>query len=209
MNYALIENGIVKDIFKKPEGVNIEDCFHPEIIQFYILCPDDIIEGDFYDQQTQQFTKQPNRKLPNYDMWIKKLTEKTNSLVNFYHSKLSSVTINNLIMKPYEIESYERMTIDHKITQTKISFELKNFVLDYNDSILINKIAEDNIGSEIPSIKFTVDEFQIIVNELINYKNNTKTNYDIHKENLSYLNSVEDIENYDFTSGWPDTNVTV
>ena len=106
MRYALIENNQVKDIFVEPEGVSIEECFTPEIVSLYTLCSDtNIIEGDFYNSETQEFSENPNKKFPNHSIWFKSLRKKEKELSEYISNLLPN--INNLPMFIQRLGEYK------------------------------------------------------------------------------------------------------
>lgn len=181
MRYALIENNQVKDIFVEPEGFSIEECFHPDIVSLYIPCPDNIIEGDLYDPEIQKFVESPDRKLPNYSQWIIKLSEKKSKLGD-YRSSLTPI-INNLTMNITKLDEYKG----------KLSLVLSG-VDDY---------------VEVDGQLFSGDDFKLMIEALKNYESEKNSCMGIHLENIKSFNNAENIENYDYTTGWPETNISI
>jgi len=181
MRYALIENNQVKDIFIEPEGFTIEECFVPEVASLYIPCPDNIAESDFYDSDTQEFTENPNKKYPNYSDWFDTLIGKLDQL-NKYCDSLSTI-INDFPMSHQRLDEYK----------TALSFVLAG--------------VDDMV--EIEGQQFTSDEFKLMINALKKFeedKNTTKAN---HTVNINSFNNMSDIDTYDFTSGWPESIISI
>lgn len=181
MRYALIENNQVKDIFIEPEGVSIEECFTPDIVSLYVPCPDNIAEGDFYDPETQEFTESLNKKFPNYSTWFDSMRTKVDEIYEYSNSLLP--TINNLLM-PYE-----------KIGEYK---NLLSLVLSGVDDIV-----------DIDGQQFSGDEFKLMIDALKKFQDDKIANQNNHISNINSYNNVEDIDAYDFTTGWPETTISI
>lgn len=181
MRYALIEDNQVKDIFIKPEGVSIEECFTSDIVSLYIPCDDNIDEGDFYNPETQEFTENPNKKFPNYSKWIETLRKKQNELLSY--SLEFTPIINNLPMSIQRIGEYKTTL---------------QFVLTGVDELI-----------EIDGQQFTGDDFKLMIDALKKFEEDKGLVYSSHNANLYAFNNTLDIEAYDFTTGWPETNILI
>jgi hypothetical protein len=182
MRYALIENNTVKDIFVEPEGVSIEECFTSEIVPLYIPCSDiNIIEGDLYDPETQEFSGNPNKKFPNYVEWFNAITSKKDELTN-YSSELNP-TINNLPMSIQRLGEYKTFL---------------QFVLTGVDDMV-----------EIDGQQFTGDDFKLMIDALKKFEEDKATTQASHLTNINSFNHASDIDAYDFTTGWPETTISI
>jgi hypothetical protein len=181
MRYALIEDNQVKDIFIEPEGFSIEDCFTPEIAFLYILCPDNISEGDFYDPDTQEFTENPDKKFPNYTDWFNSLRNKETEILN-YAVNLNP-TINGLPMNIGSMNKY--------VTQLNLA---------------TNGITPD---VEIDNQSFSVDDFKLMLISLNQFEKDKDSARNLHSSNISSLNDATDIDAYDFSTGWPETIISI
>ena len=181
MRYALIENNQVKDIFVEPEGVSIKECFTSDIVSLYILCPENIAEGDFYNPETQEFTESPDKKYLNYVTWINTLTVKQGELYN--HSNSLSPTINNLPMSIQRLGEYK----------TTLGFVLTG--------------VDDMV--EIDGQQFSGDDFKLMLDALKKFEEDKGTTQGTHLSNISSYNNAEDIDAYDFTTGWPETTISI
>lgn len=49
VKFARVENDVVVEIVQIPNGMNISDCFHPEIAATMVECADDVSAGDIRD----------------------------------------------------------------------------------------------------------------------------------------------------------------
>lgn len=181
MRYALIENNQVKDIFVEPEGFTIDECFHPDIVPLYISCPDNIHEGDSYNPETKEFTESPDKKFPNYEIWIESLKDKMEKL-NSYSFSLNP-TINNLPMSIQRLGEY------------KTSLQ---FVLTGVDEVV-----------EIEGQQFTDDKFKLMIDALKKFEEDKGNVLASHHKNINSFNKASDIDSYDFTTGWPETTISV
>lgn len=182
MRYALIENNQVKDIFVEPEGISIEDCFAKNIVSLYIPCPDtNIIEGDLYDPETQEFSESSDKKYPNYPDWFKALKTKEENLIDY--SLKFTPTINNLPMSIQRLEEYK----------TALQFVLTG--------------VDDMV--EIDGQNFTGDDFKLMIDSLKKFEEDKKLVYSFHSENFNNLNYAADIDAYDFATGWPETTISI
>lgn len=52
MKYAKIEDLIIQEVFVPPEGVDISECFHPDIAALFVLVPDEAEVRDEYSNNT-------------------------------------------------------------------------------------------------------------------------------------------------------------
>jgi len=181
MRYALIENNQVKDIFIEPEGVPIEECFTPEIVSLYIPCSDNIAEGDIYDPDTQEFAENPDKKFPNYPEWFESSKTKQDQLINY--SLELNPTINNLLMSIERLGEYKTVL---------------QFVLTGVDDMV-----------EIDSQQFTGDDFKLMINALKKFEEDKATVSSSHSTNINSFNNASEIDAYDFTTGWPETNISI
>jgi len=182
MRYALIENNIVKDIFVEPEGVSIEECFTPEIVPLYTPCPDtNIIEGDLYDPETQEFSDSSDKKFPTYILWLESLKNKQEELSK-YSSELIP-TINNLPMFIQRLGEYK----------TSLQFVLTG--------------VDDMV--EIDGQQFTGDDFKLMIDALKKFEEDKGTVQVSHLTNIDSFNNTSDIDAYDFTTGWPETTISI
>ena len=182
MRYALIENNQVKDIFVEPEGVSIEECFTPDIVPLYIHCPDtNIIEGDLYDPETQEFTESPDKKFPNYPTWFNTLRDKQEKIQEYSNSLLP--TINSLPMSIERLGEYE----------TALSYVLSG--------------VADMV--EIDGQQFSGDDFKLMIDALKKFEQDKGTTLGTQLSNVSFYNNAEDIEAYDFIIGWPETTISI
>ena len=181
MRYALIENDQVKDIFIEPEEVSIEECFTPDIVSLYIQCPENIAEGDLYDPETQEFTESPNKKYPNYAEWLEALKDKQSKLNEHFNSILP--TINNFSMSIQRLGEYK----------TALGFVLTG--------------VDDMV--EIDGQQFSGDDFKLMIDALKKFEEDKSTAQNTHSSNISSFNNAEDIDAYDFTTGWPKTTISI
>jgi hypothetical protein len=181
MRYALIENNQVKDIFIEPEGVSIQECFTPEIVSLYIPCDDNIAEGDFYNPETQEFFESHDKKFPNYPEWFSSLRNKQEE-VSKYSLELNP-TINNLPMSIQRLGEYKTAL---------------QFVLTGVDDII-----------EIDGQQFTGDDFKLMIDALKKFEEDKATTQASHSANISTFNHASDIEAYNFTTGWPETTISI
>jgi hypothetical protein len=182
MRYALIENNQVKDIFVEPEGVSIGECFTLDIVPLYIPCPDiNIIEGDFYDSETQEFTESPDKKFPNYPTWFTTLRDKQEKIQEYSNSLLP--TINNLPMSIQRLGEY------------KTSLQL--VLTGVDDAV------------EIDGQQFTGDDFKLMIDALKKFEEDKGTAQGPHFTNINSFNNSLDIDAYDFTTGWPETTISI
>ena len=181
MRYALIENNQVKDIFIEPEGVSIEDCFTSEVASLYIPCPSNIAEGDFYDPDTQEFTENPDKKFPNYSEWNKSLNDKLSKITEY--SLNLNPTINGLPMNFGSMDRY--------VTQLGLAS---------------NGITPD---VEIDNQSFTADDFKLMISSLNQFEKDKGGVRVMHSDNISSLNNATDIDAYDFSTGWPETIISI
>ncbi len=181
MRYALIENNVVKDVFEEPNGFSIQECFCPELASKYIPCPINIAEGDFYDPNTNQFDENPDKKFPSYADWFNSVTNKRSQLSS-YALELNP-TINGLLM------NFGRLT-------------------EYKTALSLVISGVDDVV-EIDRKEFTGDDFKLMINAL------KKFNEDKQSVELDYLNKINSlnhashIDAYDFTTGWPETNISI
>jgi hypothetical protein len=181
MKYALIQNNQVQDIFIEPEGFTIEECLHEDIRALYIYCPDNITVDDFYNSETKEFSTNPDKKLPDYTTWIEALQNKTEEL-NTYSSSLNP-TINNLSMFIGRLNEYK----------TSLGFVLTG--------------VDENV--EIDEQQFSADDFKLMVAALKKFEEDKSTTQSTHSSSINALNNATDIAAYDFTTAWPDINITV
>lgn len=182
MRYALIENNQVKDIFIEPEGVSIEECFTSDIVSLYIPCPDvNIVEGDFYDPETQEFTESPDKKYPNYTTWFHTLTNKKEKLSNHFISLIS--IINNLPMSIQRLGEYKTAL---------------GFVLSGVDEVV-----------EIDGQQFSGDDFKLMIDALKKFEEDKGIALGNHLLNINSFNNASDIESYDLTTEWPETIIEI
>lgn len=181
MRYALIENNQVKDIFVEPEGVSIEECFTSDIISLYIPCPENISEGDFYNSEIQEFTESPDKKYPNYSEWFKTLKDKEKEVLE-YSVSLSPI-INNFSMQIGRLGEYKTAL---------------GFVLSGVDDVV-----------DIDGQQFSGDDFKLMINALKKFEEDKLTFQGTHLLNISSFNNTSDIESYDFTTGWPETIISI
>lgn len=182
MRYALIENNVVKDIFVEPEGVSIEECFTPDVVSLYIPCPDtNIIEEDLYNPETLEFTESPDKKYPNYVTWVNTLKNKRENLQEYSNSL--SPTINNLPMNIGRLGEYK----------TALGFVLTG--------------VDDMV--EIDGQQFTGDDFKLMIDALKKFEEDKGTTQSTHLSNINSFNNATDIESYDFTTGWPETTISI
>ncbi len=49
MRYARIENGTAVEVFTPPEGATIGECFHPDLVTKFSVCPDNVTAGSTVD----------------------------------------------------------------------------------------------------------------------------------------------------------------
>jgi len=181
MRYALIENNQIKDIFIEPEGVSIEECFTAEIVSLYIPCPENISEDDFYDPETQEFSESSDKKFPNYPTWFEALRSKQEKLSK-YSSELEP-TINNLPMSIQRLGEY------------KTSLQL--VLTGVDDAV------------EIDGQQFTGDDFKLMIDALKKFEEDKGTAQGPHLTNINSFNHASDIDSYDFTTGWPETTISI
>lgn len=181
MRYALIENNQVKDIFIKPEGFTIEECFSPEIVPLYIPCPNNISEGDFYDPDTQKFTESPNKKFPNYAEWIDSVTKKQFEVTKYRVSL--TPTINSLPMNIGRLSEYK--------------------------NALSSALTSSADIVEIDDRQFSVDDFELMINALKKYEEDKNAVEGTHILNINSFNNAVDIVAYDFTTGWPEKTISI
>jgi len=181
MRYALIENNTVKDIFIEPEGVSIEECFTSEIVSLYAPCPNNISEGDLYNSETQEFTESPDKKFPTYLAWFESRKNKEEKL--FVFSTNFTPIINNLQMR------IERL-IEYKTAL--------GFVLSGVDEAV-----------EIDGQQFSGDDFKLMIDVLKKFEEDKGTTQVTHLSNINSFNNASDIESYDFTTGWPETTISI
>lgn len=179
MKYALIQNNQVQDIFIEPEGFTIEECLHEDVRTLYIPCPDNVTMEDFYNSKTKKFSKNKDKKLPDYTTWIDALQNKTEEL-NTYSSKLNP-TINNLPMSFQRLGEYKTVL---------------GFVLTGVDDMV-----------EIDGQQFSGDEFKLMINALKKFEEDKSTTQSTHSSNINRFNNATDIDAYDFTTEWPDINI--
>lgn len=176
-----MENNIVKDIFVEPEGVSIEECFHSDIVPLYIPCSENIEEGDLYNPETQEFTESPDKKYPNYVTWFNTLRNKQEKLSNYCNSL--SPSINNLPMSIQRLGEYK----------TTLGFVLTG--------------VDDAV--EIDGQQFSGDEFKLMIDALKKFENDKGTTQNSHLSNINSFNNASDIESYNFTTGWPETTISI
>ena len=181
MKYALIQNNQVQDIFVEPKEVSIEECFHPDIVPLYIPCPENIAEGDFYNPETQEFTESPDKKFPNYPTWFTTLRDKQEKTQEYFNSL--SPTINNLPMSIQRLGEYK----------TALGFVLSG--------------VDDMI--EIDGQQFSGNDFKLMIDALKKFEEDKGTTQGTHSSNINSFNNAEDIDAYDFTSGWPETIISI
>jgi hypothetical protein len=181
MRYALIENNVVKDIFEEPEGLSIQECFCPEIVSKYIPCPINIAEGDFYDSNTNQFDENPDKKFPSYADWFVSMISKRHELYE-YSSKLNPI-INGLLM------NFERLT-------------------EYKTALSLVISGVDDMV-EIDGKEFTGDDFKLMINALKKFNEDKTSSLGEHSVKINSLNHASHIDAYDFTTGWPETNISI
>lgn len=182
MRYALIENNIVKDIFIEPEGVSIEECFTENIVSLYIPCSNtNIIKGDLYNPETQEFSESPNKKYPNYTQWFNSVRDKIEKLYNY--SNLLSPTINGLSMTIQNLNDYKN---------------LLGFVLSGVDDMV-----------EIDGQQFSGDDFKLMIDALKKFEEDKNPVVLAHRLNINSFNNAADIDAYDFTTGWPETTISI
>jgi hypothetical protein len=181
MRYALIENNQVKDIFIEPEGVSIEECFTPEIVSLYIECPNNIAEGDFYNSETQEFSENPDKKFPNYPEWFSTLQDKSQE-ISSYALNLSPI-INNFPMKYERLDEYQKTL-----------------------SYALNGVTDD---VEIDGQHYTSNDFKLMVDALKKFEQDKELVQLPHLTNISSFNNAQEIDAYDFTTGWPETNISI
>lgn len=172
MRYALIENNIVKDIFVEPEGISITECFHPSIVDLYIPCPENIIEGDHYDSETGIFTEDENKKLPNESVWILTFQSKLSELATYYMNL--NFTINQTILQQQDLELYKS-------------------AIEEADNVGETEIALDG---KI----FSVEDFKNMINNFETYISQINIELSTHTDNISDINNADEIIAYDFTS---------
>ncbi len=43
MKYARVVDNVAVEVFTPPEGVAIEECFHPDIVVQFMAVPDDVV----------------------------------------------------------------------------------------------------------------------------------------------------------------------
>lgn len=182
MRYALIENNIVKDIFNCPEGTTIEECFHPDIVNQYIPCPNiNIIEGDLYDSEAQNFTENPNKKYPNYSEWYEALKNTQNAISEYFDS-LNPI-INNFTMYYQNLQKYKSVL---------------SLVLSGVDDVI-----------EIDGHQFNGDEFKLMIDSLKEFQKNKGDAHRNHLITINSFNSAEELSSYDFTTEWPEINISI
>lgn len=181
MRYALIENNIVKDIFIEPEGVSIEDCFHPDIVSLYVSCPDNIDEGDLYDPETQEFTEFSGKKFPNYFQWYSEFTSKDHEISQYAENLLP--TINDLVMDINRLNEYKTAL---------------QFVLTGVDDVI-----------EIDGQQFNGDDFKLMINALKKFEEDKQVILSEHKISIQSTNNTVEIDRYDFSTGWPETTISI
>ena len=181
MRYALIQNNQVQDIFVEPKEVSIEECFHPDIVPLYIPCPENIAEGDFYNPETQEFTESPDKKFPNYPTWFTTLRDKQEKAQEYFNSL--SPTINNLPMSIQRLGEY------------KTSLQL--VLTGVDDAV------------EIDGQQFTGDDFKLMIDALKKFEEDKGTAQGPHFTNINSFNNSLDIDAYDFTTGWPETTISI
>ena len=181
MRYALIENNTVKDIFVEPEGVSIEECFHPDIVPLYIPCPENIAEGDLYDPDTQKFTESPDKKFPNYSEWFNALRNKQDE-ISEYGSQFVP-TINGLLMSSSRIGEYKTAL---------------GYVLSGVDDLV-----------EVDGQQFSGDDFKLMLAALKKFEEDKALTISTHLQGISSFNNATDIKNYDHTIDWPETTISI
>lgn len=182
MKYARISNNEVIETFIEEHGFTIEECFHPDIVSTFIPCPDNIDEGDFYDPDTQEFAVNPNKKLPNYPQWANSLTNKQNELQQY---SLNIIPIINGV----------QMSIE------KID--------EYKDLLKVITDDPNNDTIEFEGNQFTENDFILMIDALEMFYNDKSNVQNSHHENIILSNNALDIDAYDFTSGWPETNISI
>jgi hypothetical protein len=52
MKYARIVDNKVYELFTEPEGVNITDCFHPDLVKQFVACSDEVEPNWLYNGTT-------------------------------------------------------------------------------------------------------------------------------------------------------------
>lgn len=181
MRYALVEKNQVKDIFIEPERFTIGECFTPDVVSLYILCPDNISEGDFYDSETQEFTESPNKKFPNYSSWFNSLKNKEDDLREYFNS-LTPI-INNLQMYHQRLGEYKNIL---------------SLVLSGVDDMI-------NIDGQ----QFNGNDFKLMIDALKKFEVDKTITQSTHLSNINSYNNASDINTYDFTTGWPETTISI
>lgn len=177
MKYALIENDIVKDTFIEPEGVSITECFHPSIVDLYIPCPENIIEGDYYDSETGIFTEAEDRKLPNQSVWMRVWIDKDQKLSTYYENL--SFTVNQITLYQPNLKLYKSA-----IEEANNSEETE---IDLDGKILL------------------VEDFTNMITAFETYISQINEEKIIHSSNIALINNADEIISYDFTSKVPNT----
>ena len=181
MRYALIENNVVKDIFEETEGFSIQECFCPELVSKYIPCPINITEGDFYNPSNNQFDENPDKKFPSYSDWYHSVLSKSTQLSS-YAFELNPI-INGLPM------NFERLT-------------------EYKTALSLVISGVDDMV-EIDGKEFTGDDFKLMINALKKFNDDKISSLGDHSVKINSLNHASHIDAYNFTTGWPETNISI
>lgn len=181
MRYALIENNQVKDVFDEPEGFTIQECFCPELASEYIPCPINIVEGDFYDPGSGDFSENPDKKFPSYSDWYNSMITKAEQLSQF--SLNFNPTINGLQMNHGRLAEYKTAL-----------------------SLVISGVDE---MVEIDGREFSEDDFKLMINALKTFEKNKIESSRTHSQNINSFNTASDIDDYDLTTGWPETIISI
>lgn len=177
MRYALIENDKVKDIFIEPKGVSITECFHPSIVDLYIPCPENIIEGDYYDPKTKTFSEKENKKLPNESIWITAINDKNQELSTYY--KNLTFIINDITLQRHNLQLY-KSAIEEANNTEETEIELDGKII----------LVEDFLNM--------ITAFEAYIDQI------NKEEVD-HSSNIIMINNANEILLYDFTSKVPNT----
>lgn len=51
MKYARLINNRVNEVFTPPQGVDISDCFHPDVVKLFEIVPDEVEAYWVFDGQ--------------------------------------------------------------------------------------------------------------------------------------------------------------
>lgn len=126
--YARIENSVAQEVIIPPEGFNIQDCFHPDIVGKYVEVPDDVKVGS-----TLELGKW---KAPLPQEVAKKVFEKVSPMTfQMLFSSQERITIKVLALKDPVVEDWWSIVNDPRLTEVDLNLKSIQDALDYITSI--------------------------------------------------------------------------